>query len=346
MSTQTVLVTGGLGFIGSHTVVELINKGYKPIIVDDLSNARYEILNRISEIVQDEVAFEKMNLAEGEKVQELFNKYAFDAVIHFAASKAVGESVQLPVKYYHNNLVSLMNLITSCEASDVRKLIFSSSCTVYGEPEKIPVNEESSLKPATSPYGNTKKIGEEILSDYCKVNPDFRAISLRYFNPVGAHKSAKIGEFPSGIPNNLVPFITQTAAGIREKLSVFGNDYATPDGTCIRDYLHVVDLSTAHIDALEYTEGMAVNYDFFNIGTGEGKSVLEVIAAFEKISGNELNYEIVQRRPGDVEKIYADPSKARKILGWRPTYGLDDMLRTAWDWQLSLQTTPLKSNLN
>ena len=341
MSANTVLVTGGLGFIGSHTVVELAGKGFKPIIVDDLSNSRYEMLERIRDITQLEIPFEKMSLVDEEGVRKLFERYSFDAVIHFAASKAVGESVDRPVKYYRNNLVSLMNLISSCEEQKVRKFIFSSSCTVYGEPDKIPVTEASPLKPATSPYGNTKKIGEEILADYCKVNADFRVISLRYFNPVGAHKSGKIGELPSGIPNNLVPFITQTAAGIREKLKVFGNDYNTSDGTCIRDYLHVVDLATAHIDALEYAGRMKTNYDIFNIGTGKGKTVLEVIEAFEKVSGQQLRYDIVDRRPGDVEKIYADPTKAKKILGWNPVYHLDDMMKTAWEWEVSLQDNPL-----
>lgn len=333
-----VLVTGGLGFIGSHTVVELIEKGYQPVIIDNLSNSEHGVATRLEQITGRQIVFEEIDLRNKDAVQEVFEKHDIESIIHFAASKAVGESVVKPLLYYQNNLVSLFNLLDLCQQFQVNQFIFSSSCTVYGQPKQLPVDESFPKLPAESPYGNTKQIGEEIIEDFCKSNDEFKAVSLRYFNPIGAHMSTLIGELPLGVPNNLVPFITQTAAGIREKLHVFGGDYDTPDGTCIRDYIHVVDLAQAHVAALEYTEKMSVNYDFFNVGTGKGYTVLEVIQSFEKVSGQSLNYEIVARRAGDIEKIYADTSKVNNVLGWKATKGLDQMMESAWKWQLSLDT--------
>ena len=274
-----------------------------------------------------------------DKVKEFFEKHSVDSIIHFAASKAVGESVENPIKYYKNNLVSLLNLLEQAKEFAVKDFVFSSSCTVYGQPAVLPVTESTPIKEAESPYGNTKQISEEILQDYCNATPTHKAISLRYFNPIGAHDSALIGELPLGVPNNLVPFITQTAAGIREKLLVFGDDYDTPDGTCIRDYIHVVDLAEAHIAALEHLSEMNENYDFFYVGNGKGHSVLEVIKSFERIANQKLTYEIVDRRPGDVEKIYADTTKINQVLGWNATLELDDMIRSAWNWQKTIKRT-------
>ncbi|MEQ6167973.1 UDP-glucose 4-epimerase GalE [Ekhidna sp. MALMAid0563] len=333
---KNVLVTGGLGFIGSHTCVELLQRGYKVIAVDNLSNSEIQVKDRITKISRENIVFQQLDLVQKDEVKSFFEAHAIDSIIHFAASKAVGESVENPLHYYQNNLISLLNLLEASKAYSVNQFVFSSSCTVYGQPDKLPVTEDTPKKPAESPYGNTKQIGEEILEDFCRVNPTFKAISLRYFNPIGAHKSALIGELPLGVPNNLVPFITQTAAGIREKLNVFGGDYDTPDGTCIRDYIHVVDLALAHISALEYADRMEENYDFFNVGTGNGFSVLEVIKSFEKVSGVNLNYEIVDRRPGDIEKIYADTTKVNQKLGWKAKLGLDDMTHSAWEWQKTL----------
>lgn len=331
-----VLVTGGLGYIGSHTCVELLNLGYKVIVVDNLSNSELEVKGRIEEISGKSIDFTQSDLADKKSVRMLFENHEIDAIIHFAALKAVGESVEKPLLYYQNNLISLLNLLEMSKEYSVKQFVFSSSCTVYGQPDKLPVTEDTRKKLAESPYGNTKQICEEIIEDYCKVTPSLKAISLRYFNPIGAHESALIGELPLGVPNNLVPFITQTAAGIREKLNVFGGDYNTPDGTCIRDYIHVVDLAKAHISALEFAGKMEGNYDFFNVGTGKGYSVLEVIKSFESVSGLSLNYEIVDRRAGDIEKIYADTSKVNNVLGWKAKLGLDDMTRSAWEWQKSL----------
>lgn len=334
---KNILVTGGLGYIGSHTVVELCYKGYDPIIIDNLSNSREEVIDRLQKITGKAHSFRNTNLVDFKKTRDIFSQYKIDGIIHFAASKAVGESVEKPLDYYENNLISLMNLLRLSDEFEVSNFIFSSSCTVYGQPDKLPVDESFPKLPAESPYGNTKQIGEEIIEDYCKANLSFKAISLRYFNPIGAHESALIGELPLGVPNNLVPFITQTAAGIREKLSVFGGDYDTPDGTCIRDFIHVVDLAKAHIAALEYSVKMSNNYDFFNVGTGNGYSVLQAIQSFEKVSGVNLNYEIVDRRPGDIEKIYADTSKVNSILNWKAENGLDSMMWSAWEWQKTLQ---------
>lgn len=329
-------MTGGLGFIGSHTCVELLERGYHVVVVDNLSNSKKQVKDRITEITGSEILFRQFDLTNKEKVKSLFETHSIDSIIHFAASKAVGESVEKPLLYYQNNLISLLNLLEMCNEFNVNQFVFSSSCTVYGQPEKLPVTEDTPKQPAESPYGNTKQVCEEIIEDFCRANSAFRAVSLRYFNPIGAHESALIGELPLGVPSNLVPFITQTAAGIREKLNVFGGDYNTPDGTCIRDYIHVVDLAQAHISALEFADSMESSYDIFNVGTGKGYSVLEVIESFEKVSGEDLPYEIVDRRSGDIEKIYADTNKVNQKLGWKAKFGLDDMICSAWEWQKSL----------
>lgn len=331
-----ILVTGGLGFIGSHTCVELIVKGYEVVIADDLSNSSMEVLEKIETITGKKPAFCHVDLKDIQGARSIFEAHKVNSIIHFAASKAVGESVENPILYYRNNLVSLMNVLELSKEFGVKKLIFSSSCTVYGQPDKLPVTEETPIKKAESPYGNTKQIGEEVIQDFCLANNDFNAIALRYFNPAGAHDSALIGELPLGIPNNLVPFITQTAAGIREKLSVFGGDYETKDGTCIRDFIHVVDLAKAHIKALEFCDSMEANYDYFNVGTGSGYSVLQVIQSFEKVSGVKLNYDIVARRAGDIEKIFAETSKVNNVLKWKAEKTLDEMMSSAWKWQQTL----------
>lgn len=328
-----------MGFIGSHTAVELINKGYQTIIADDLSNSQESVLDGIEKITGVRPAFERTDLKDKTAVREIFDKYEIDTVIHFAASKAVGESVHKPLLYYRNNLVSLLNIL-DCLTENSRggNLVFSSSCTVYGQPDRLPVTEDSPIKPAESPYGNTKQISEEIIRDAVNAHELLKAVSLRYFNPIGAHPSAEIGELPRGVPQNLIPYITQTAMGIRESLSVFGGDYDTPDGTCIRDYIHVVDLAKAHIKAIERMLGgkSAGRYEVFNIGTGAGYSVLDIIKSFERVSGVRLNYRITPRRAGDIEKIWADPSKANKALGWTAEENLDSMMSSAWAWQKKL----------
>lgn len=331
-----VLVTGGLGYIGSHTVVTLLEHGYEVIIVDDLSNSQVEVLDGIQHISGIRPRFYEFNLCDAEKVSDLFDREdGISSIIHFAASKAVGESVENPLLYYKNNLLSMINLLEQMNRRGITNLVFSSSCTVYGQPDQLPVTENSPTKPAESPYGNTKKIGEQILQDACRANPALRVIALRYFNPVGAHESALIGELPTGVPNNLVPFITQTAAGLRPQLNVFGQDYNTPDGTAVRDYIHVVDLAEAHEVALRrlITNEQNENFEFFNIGTGEGHSVLEVVKTFERVNDVKLNYKLVDRRPGDVEKVYADTHLANTELGWKASRGLEVMLTTAWKWQ-------------
>lgn len=331
-----ILVTGGLGFIGSHTVVELQNAGHEVIIIDDLSNSSMDVLDGITAITGKKPEFVKLDLKDKQKVEDFFkNHNNIKGVIHFAASKAVGESVQEPLKYYENNINTLVYVLKALKELPNASFIFSSSCTVYGQADELPITENAPVKKAESPYGNTKQIGEEIISDTCKVSPNVKAISLRYFNPVGAHESAKIGELPIGVPQNLVPFITQTAIGIREQLSVFGNDYPTPDGTCIRDYIHVVDLAKAHVIALErlLNNKNKGNYETFNLGTGKGSSVLEVINAFEKVSGKKLNYKIVGRREGDIVSAYADTKKANEELGWKAALSLDDAMRSAWKWE-------------
>ena len=329
-----ILVTGGLGFIGSHTVVELQNSGYEVVIIDDLSNTRREVLDGIEAITGIVPEFVEMDLRDKKAVVDFFKDREIDGVIHFAASKAVGESVEKPLLYYENNIGSLVYLLEALIDNNVRSFIFSSSCTVYGQADELPITENAPVKKSESPYGNTKQIGEEILEDVSK-SEDLNVIALRYFNPIGAHESAMIGELPLGVPQNLIPFVTQTAAGIREELSVFGDDYPTPDGTAVRDYIHVVDLAKAHISALErLLEGRnKSNMEFFNVGTGKGSSVLEVIKAFESVSGLDLNYRIVGRREGDMTAAFADTSIANKELGWKAELDIDDALRSAWKWQ-------------
>ena len=335
-----ILVTGGLGFIGSHTVVELINEGFEVVIIDDLSNSSIKILERITSITRTIPLFEEIDLKDKRRVQEFFNDHQdIKGVIHFAASKAVGESVAKPLAYYENNINTLVYVLQEVQKLAHSNFIFSSSCTVYGQAEELPITEDAPIKEAESPYGNTKQIGEEIIEDVCKVNAELRTIALRYFNPIGAHESAKIGELPIGVPENLVPYVTQTAIGIREELSVFGNDYPTADGTCVRDYIHVVDLAKAHVVALQRLLGHKnkSNYEVFNLGTGTGSSVLEVINAFERVSGKKLNYKIVDRRPGDVTAAYADTNKANNILGWKAQSTLDEAMLSAWKWEQELR---------
>jgi len=334
-----ILVTGGTGYIGSHTVVELQNEGYEVVIVDNLSNSRKEVVDNIEKITGKKPLLEVFDLVDREKTADFFKRHNdIKGVIHFAAYKAVGESVQKPLMYYRNNLVSLMNVMESMIENNIDNLVFSSSCTVYGQPDELPVSEKAPIKKAESPYGNTKQIAEEIIQDTVKVEP-VKTIALRYFNPIGAHDSALIGELPLGVPNNLVPFITQTAIGIREQLSVFGEDYNTPDGTAIRDYIHVVDLAKAHVVAVDrmITGKMKKDFEVFNLGTGNGYSVLEVIKSFEKVSGEKLNYKIVDRRPGDIEKVWANPDFSNKELGWKAERGLDEMTLSAWKWELALR---------
>lgn len=330
-----ILVTGGLGFIGSHTVVALQEKGFEVVIIDDLSNSRIEVLEGITSITGIRPAFFQFNLQDQSKLSQFFNENKIEGIIHFAASKAVGESVEKPLLYYQNNLVSLLNLLEIMQKFKVKNFIFSSSCTVYGQADHLPVSEDAPTKPAESPYGNTKQIGEEILRDVSKVE-ELNTIALRYFNPIGAHESSKIGELPLGVPQNLVPFVTQTAAGIRKELSVFGDDYPTPDGTAVRDYIHVVDLAEAHVAALTrlINHQNKRRFETFNIGTGKGSSVLEVIKAFEKVSNQKLNYKIVGRREGDITSAYADTSLANEELGWKSSLTLEDALDSAWKWQL------------
>ena len=332
---QKVLVTGGLGYIGSHTVVELQNAGFEVVIIDNLSNSSLEVLDGIIEITGKIPLFEKIDLRQKSEVIQFFEKHQdISGIIHFAASKAVGESVENPLLYYENNLSTLIYLLQACNNYTIENFIFSSSCTVYGEPDKLPIDESAPIKKATSPYGNTKQISEEILNDSCKVS-NLKSIALRYFNPIGAHDSSKIGELPLGIPQNLVPFITQTAAGLRDQLSVFGDDYPTKDGSCIRDYIHVVDLAKAHVVALQrlLKNRNSNQFETFNIGTGKGSSVLEVVNAFEKITQQKLNYKIVDRRVGDVISVYADTKKANEVLGWKAENSMEDSLLSSWNWE-------------
>ena len=331
-----ILVTGGLGYIGSHTVVALQEKGHQVLIVDDLSNASIDVLEGIETASGIRPIFVKLNLQNSTAVAELFQQYSITGIIHFAAFKAVGESVQKPVAYYQNNLGSMLNLLTEIEkVATPIPLIFSSSCTVYGEANELPITENAPVQAAMSPYGNTKQIGEEILMDTVNAIKGFRVISLRYFNPIGAHPSIAIGELPIGKPQNLVPFITQTAAGLYPKLTVFGNDYPTVDGTNVRDYIHVVDLAEAHVVALEriLEHKSTEAYEVFNLGTGKGSSVLEVIESFERVSGKKLNYEIGVRREGDVIAAYADTTKANTVLGWKTIRSLDEAIASAWKWE-------------
>ncbi len=335
-----VLVTGGLGFIGSHTVVELQNKGFEVIIIDDCSNSDEQVLNGIEAITGKKPLFEKLDLKEKDKVEDFFQRHHdVTGVIHFAASKAVGESVEKPLLYYENNIGTLIYILKELCKKNKSSFIFSSSCTVYGQADKMPITEDAPVKVAESPYGNTKQMGEEIISDTCKVTSGLSAIALRYFNPMGAHPSAEIGELPKGVPQNLVPFITQTGIGLRNELSVFGDDYPTPDGTCIRDYIYVVDLAKAHVVALErLLQGKNdKNYEVFNVGTGKGSSVLEAIHSFEKVSGKKLNYKIVARRPGDITSAYADTTKANEVLGWKAEYTLEEAMNYAWIWEQKIR---------
>jgi len=335
MKGSKILVTGGLGFIGSHTVVELQKEGYDVIIIDDLSNTRLEVLDGITEITKIRPDFVQMDLKEKEAVATFFNEHKIDGVIHFAASKAVGESVENPIKYYENNISTLVYLLKSMAENNVPHLIFSSSCTVYGQADVLPITENAPVKRAESPYGNTKQIGEEIIEDLTKVE-DITAIALRYFNPIGAHESVLIGELPIGVPQNLIPFVTQTAAGLRKELSVFGDDYPTPDGTAVRDYIHVVDLAKAHICALQrLLKGENKSkMEFFNVGTGTGSSVLDVINVFQKVNDTVLKYKIVDRREGDITAAYANTKLANDELGWKAELGLEEALSSAWQWQL------------
>ena len=334
-SNKTVLISGGAGYIGSHTAVELINAGYDVVIIDNLSNSEKDAVEGVKKITGKDVAFEIVDTCDKEALRKVFEKYSFDTVIHFAAYKAVGESMAQPLMYYQNNLVSFMNIVEMMKEFGRPNILFSSSATVYGEAEHLPVTEKTSRQPATSPYGNTKQIAEDILRDCCRAYEGVNGIALRYFNPVGAHPSALIGELPRGVPNNLVPFITQTAAGIRKELSVFGNDYDTPDGTCLRDYIDVVDLAKAHVAAVDrMTSGkMDERYEIFNIGTGKPVSVLELVTTFEKVNGLTLPYKIVGRRPGDVPAVWADTSLANNLLGWKAERSLDETLRAAWAWE-------------
>lgn len=340
MKKQCVLVAGGAGYIGSHTTVELINAGYDVVIADNLSNSEIRAVEGVRKITGVEIPFVEVDCCDYEAFEEkVFKKYEFDSVIHFAASKAVGESVEKPLLYYRNNLTSLLNTIELMYKYGRHNIVFSSSCTVYGEPDKQPVTEQTPRKPATSPYGNTKQMSEDILRDTVAAHPELKGIALRYFNPIGAHPSALIGELPRGVPQNLVPYITQTAAGIRPCLSVFGDDYPTPDGSCIRDYIDVVDLARAHVAAIgRMVEGKSkAGYEVFNIGTGRGVSVLELVDRFEKVNGLKLNYKIAPRRAGDIIAIWADPTLANDDLGWKATRTLDETVASAWKWQQSLK---------
>lgn len=336
-----VLVTGGTGYIGSHTTVELINEGYEVVIVDNLSNSNIEVLNGIEKITGVRPAFENIDCVDYVALDRMFDKYGdIDAIIHFAASKAVGESVEKPLFYYRNNLVSLINLLQLMPIHKVKYFVFSSSCTVYGQPDVLPVTEYAPIKPAMSPYGNTKQVGEEIIRDTIYANPNsYKSIILRYFNPIGAHASAEIGELPNGVPQNLVPFITQTAIGLRKQLQVFGDDYDTPDGSCIRDYIHVVDLAKAHVVAVKrmLQEKTLSNVETFNLGTGVGLSVLDIINTFEKVNDIKVPYKIVGRREGDVEKVWADPTVANEILGWKAEETVEETLRSAWEWEKKIR---------
>ena len=338
---QTILVTGGTGFIGSHTTVELQQASYDVVIVDNLSNSNAEVVDGIEQITGIRPAFEKVDCCDKQALEAVFAKYKdIKGIIHFAASKAVGESVEKPLLYYRNNIVSLLNLLELMPVYGVKGFIFSSSCTVYGQPTKehLPVTEDAPIQEACSPYGNTKQINEEIIRDYIHSGAPIKSVILRYFNPIGAHPSALIGELPNGVPNNLIPFVTQTAMGIRKELKIFGNDYDTPDGTCIRDYIYVVDLAKAHVKAMQRVLDMDTEpIEYFNVGTGRGVSTYEVVDKFEKATGVKVNWSYAPRREGDIEKVWANPDKANNVLGWKAEANLEDTLRSAWNWQLKLR---------
>ena len=335
---QSVLVTGGAGYIGSHTVVELINAGFEPIIVDDFRNSETNVVERIESLIGQSLIHYHTDVCDYNQLKEIAEKHNIDGIIHFAAYKAVGESVQQPLKYYSNNVQGVVNILQLMIDYSIKNLIFSSSCTVYGIPANgEQVKEDDDTSKANSPYGTTKVIGEHILRDVAISNPDLRILSLRYFNPIGAHPSAKIGELPLGKPNNLVPFITQTAAGKLESLTVYGDDYPTPDGTCVRDYIHVVDLANAHVMGLQHLmQKQQQTLDFINVGTGTGLSVLEMIRTFERVSEQALNYKIGPRRPGDVAAIYANGQKVIDVLGWKPNFSAEDAILHAWNWEKQL----------
>lgn len=335
-----ILVTGGTGYIGSHTCIELINSGYEVIVVDNLSNSELDTLDRIEEITGTRPDFFLFDLKDRQDTVAFLKEHAdIDAIIHFAAYKSVVESVKLPLKYYRNNINALINILECMNKNTISNIVFSSSCTVYGQPDELPVTENSPIKQADSPYGNTKQISEDIIRNYANSDEHVKAVSLRYFNPIGAHESGKIGELPLGVPDNLVPYITQTAAGVREQLKVFGNDYNTPDGTPLRDYIHIGDLAKAHVAAVERLLNKQNKSDFeaFNIGTGKGNSVLEVIKTFEEHTGEKINYTITDRRPGDIEKVWADTSLADKELGWKAEKTLGEALASAWKWEKNLR---------
>ncbi len=340
MKKERILVTGGTGYIGSHTVVELQNAGYDVVIIDNLSNSNIDVLDGIERITGIRPAFVEADCTDINSLRKLFEEYpGISGIINFAASKAVGESMQKPVLYYRNNLGTLLNLLDMMAEFNVKGIVFSSSCTVYGEPDVNPVTEAAPIKKATSPYGNTKQISEEIITDTINAGADFKSVILRYFNPVGAHPSAEIGELPNGVPQNLIPYVTQTAMGIRKELSVFGDDYNTPDGSCIRDYINVVDLAKAHVIAVErmLQDKSDKKIEIFNLGTGNGLSVLELINAFETATGVKLPHKIVGRRAGDIEKVWADPRYANEVLGWKAETPIEDTMRSAWNWQCRLR---------
>ena len=338
---QTILVTGGTGFIGSHTTVELQQAGYNVVIIDNLSNSKVEVLDGIEKITGIRPAFENVDLRDFDATEKVFAKYPdIEGIIHFAVSKAVGESVQKPLLYYRNNIVSLVNLLELMPKYNVKGIIFSSSCTVYGQPtpENLPVTENAPIQPALSPYGNTKQVNEEIIRDFIHSGASIKSIVLRYFNPIGAHPSALIGELPNGVPMNLIPFVTQTAIGVRKELKIFGNDYNTPDGTCIRDYIYVVDLAKAHVAAMaRVLDKETEPIEYFNIGTGTGVSTLEVVEGFERATGVKVNWQFAPRREGDIEKVWGNVDKANKMLGWKADTPLEDVLKSAWKWQLKLR---------
>lgn len=343
MKKVKILVTGGAGFIGSHTVVELIQKGFEVLIADDFSNSHDEVIDAIGDITGTKPSYIRIDLNDIQLTRDLFTHFKPDAVVHFAAKKLVGESVEQPLLYYRNNIVALLNVMESALETGCHNLVFSSSCTVYGQPDKLPVDESSPLKKAQSPYGNTKKIAEDILFDVSK-NDELKVISLRYFNPVGAHETALIGEYPLGSPSNLMPIITQTAIGKRSSFKIFGNDYDTPDGSCIRDYIHVTDVAKAHVVAIErlIKSSESNSFEVFNLGTGVGVSVFELVAAFEMENNIKLDYSISGRRPGDVEKVWADTTLANELLGWKASKGLTEMVTSAWEWEKKLQEKELK----
>lgn len=330
-------MTGGAGYIGSHTVVELTQAGYRPVILDNFSNSDRSVIDRLGQITGGSMAFYEQDFQDTDRLRSVIDTEKIDGVIHFAAFKAVGESVDQPLKYYGNNVGGLISLLKLLEDTPVKNMVFSSSCTVYGDPDSLPVTEDSPIKPATSPYGRSKQMDETILEDATKVSRSFNSVALRYFNPIGAHPSSLIGELPKGVPANLIPFVTQTAAGLRDKLIVHGDDYPTPDGSCVRDYIHVVDLAKAHVKAIEYVSRKGPSfYDLVNVGTGTGTSVLEVIRTFEEVTGEKLLYEIGPRRAGDVISTYASVDKANDVLGWKAEKSLAEALLDAWKWQQTL----------